>query len=63
LQEITRQASVHVLSKSKKKALLESLDELTERMPSLLDIDHPCAQREIATAHQLVEVPLISMYN
>ncbi|KAG7601820.1 Kinesin motor domain [Arabidopsis thaliana x Arabidopsis arenosa] len=55
VKEITRQASVHVLSKSKKKALLESLDELTERMPSLLDIDHPCAQREIATAHQLVE--------
>ncbi|KAG7614308.1 Kinesin motor domain [Arabidopsis suecica] len=56
VKEITRQASVHVLSKSKKKALLESLDELNERMPSLLDVDHPCAQREIDTAHQLVEV-------
>lgn len=56
LQDITRQASVHVLSKSKKTALLEALDELTERMPSLLDVDHPCAQREIATARQLVEV-------
>ncbi|XP_024012498.1 kinesin-like protein KIN-14A isoform X2 [Eutrema salsugineum] len=55
VKDITRQASVHVLSKSKKKALLEALDELTERMPSLLDIDHPCAQREIATARQLVE--------
>jgi len=55
VKEITRQASVHVLSKSKKKALLESLDELNERMPSLLDVDHPCAQREIDTAHQLVE--------
>ncbi|XP_018486148.2 kinesin-like protein KIN-14B [Raphanus sativus] len=55
VKEITRQASVHVLSKSKKKALLESLEELTERMPSLLDVDHPCAQREIATAHHLVE--------
>ncbi|KAF8081981.1 hypothetical protein N665_0854s0018 [Sinapis alba] len=55
VKEITRQASVHVLSKSKKKALLESLEELTERMPSLLDVDQPCAQREIATAHQLVE--------
>lgn len=43
------------MSKSKKKALLESLEELTERMPSLLDVDHPCAQREIATARQLVE--------
>lgn len=47
---------MHVLSKSKKKALLEALEELNERMPSLLDVDHPCAQREIATAHQLVEV-------
>ncbi|CAH8280901.1 unnamed protein product [Arabidopsis lyrata] len=55
VKEITRQGSVHVLSKSKKKALLESLDELNERMPSLLDVDHPCAQREIDTAHQLVE--------
>ncbi|KAL1196407.1 Kinesin-like protein KIN-14B [Cardamine amara subsp. amara] len=55
VKEITRQASVHVLSKSKKKALLESLDELNERMPSLLDVDHPCAQREIATALQLVK--------
>ncbi|KAF2610000.1 hypothetical protein F2Q70_00010751 [Brassica cretica] len=55
VKEITRQASVHVLSKSKKKALLESFEELTERMPSLLDVDHPCAQREIATARQLVE--------
>ncbi|KAF8080607.1 hypothetical protein N665_0932s0007 [Sinapis alba] len=55
VKDITRQASVHVLSKSKKTALLEALDELTERMPSLLDVDHPCAQREIATARQLVE--------
>ncbi|XP_010547598.1 PREDICTED: kinesin-like protein KIN-14B [Tarenaya hassleriana] len=56
VKEIVRQTSVHVLSKSKKKALLASIDELEERMPSLLDIDHPCAQREIATARQLVEV-------
>lgn len=55
VKDITRQASVHVLSKSKKTALLEALDELNERMPSLLDVDHPCAQREIATARQLVE--------
>ncbi|CAN8256716.1 unnamed protein product [Cochlearia groenlandica] len=55
VKDITRQGSVHILSKSKKRALLEALEELTERMPSLLDIDHPCAQREIATARQLVE--------
>ena len=44
------------LRRSKKKALLESLDELSERMPSLLDIDHPCAQRQIAEARSIVEV-------
>ncbi|XP_010523322.1 PREDICTED: kinesin-like protein KIN-14B [Tarenaya hassleriana] len=55
VKDITRQASVNVLSKSKKKALLASLDELEERMPSLLDIDQPCAQRDIATASQLVK--------
>ena len=51
-----RQSSVSTLSKSKKKALLASLDELMERMPSLLDIDHPCAQRQIAGARRVIEV-------
>lgn len=51
-----RQSSVSTLSKSKKKALLASLDELMERMPSLLDIDHPCAQRQIADARRVIEV-------
>uniref|UniRef100_A0A7N2MQR4 Uncharacterized protein n=1 Tax=Quercus lobata TaxID=97700 RepID=A0A7N2MQR4_QUELO len=50
-----RQSSVSTLSKSKKKALLASLDELMERMPSLLDIDHPCAQRQIADARRAIE--------
>lgn len=36
--------------------MLTSLDELAERMPSLLDIDHPCAQRQIADARLMVEV-------
>lgn len=44
------------LTKAKKKSLLSSLNELSERMPSLLDIDHPCAQREISEARRVVEV-------
>ncbi|KAK9284193.1 hypothetical protein L1049_023362 [Liquidambar formosana] len=55
VKDIMRQSSVRTLSKSKKKAMLASLDELVERMPSLLDIDHPCAQRQIADARHVVE--------
>lgn len=55
-QDILRQASVNALSRSKKKALLASLDEFTEQMPSLLEIDHPCARRQITDARQIVEV-------
>ncbi|KAJ6915789.1 Kinesin-like protein KIN-14A [Populus alba x Populus x berolinensis] len=55
VKDILRQSSVNTLSKSKKKSLLVSLDELGERMPSLLNIDHPCAQRQIAEARRLVE--------
>lgn len=46
------------LSKSKKKQMLASLDELAERMPSLLDIDHPCAQRQIADARHMIQVSM-----
>lgn len=55
VKDIMRQSSVNTLSKSKKRSMLESLDELGERMPSLLDIDHPCAQRQIMDARQAVE--------
>ncbi|KAF8404705.1 hypothetical protein HHK36_009593 [Tetracentron sinense] len=55
VKDIMGQASVNSLSKSKKKVMLASLDELTERMPSLLDIDHPCAQRQIADACSVVK--------
>ncbi|OMO73007.1 hypothetical protein COLO4_27349 [Corchorus olitorius] len=55
VKDIMRQSSVSSMGRSKKKALLASLDELAERMPSLLDIDHPCAQRQIADARRLVE--------
>jgi hypothetical protein len=55
LKDIMKQSSVNKLSPNKRRALLESLDELAERMPSLLDIDHPCAQRQIAEARYTVE--------
>ncbi|XP_022977546.1 kinesin-like protein KIN-14A [Cucurbita maxima] len=56
VKDIGRQASVNALSRSKKKALLASLDELTEQMPSLLEIDHPCARRQITDSRQIVEL-------
>ncbi|XP_031397257.1 kinesin-like protein KIN-14B isoform X2 [Punica granatum] len=55
VKDIIRQTSVKSLRRSKKKALLTSLDELTERMPSLLEIDHPCARKQIADARRAVE--------
>ncbi|WJX93474.1 Kinesin-like protein KIN-14B [Trifolium repens] len=55
IKDITRQSSVNILRKSKKRALLESLDELKEQMPSLLEIDHPCAQSQISDACSIVE--------
>lgn len=56
VKDVLRQSSVNTLSKSRKKALLASLDELAERMPSLLAIDHPCAQRHIDEARHAVEL-------
>ncbi|KAK3211173.1 hypothetical protein Dsin_015879 [Dipteronia sinensis] len=55
VKDVMRQSSVNTLGKSKKKAMLTSVDELAERMPSLLDIDHPCAQSQIADARCMVE--------
>ncbi|PRQ48489.1 putative minus-end-directed kinesin ATPase [Rosa chinensis] len=55
VKDIMRQSSVSTLSKSKKQLLLASLDELAERMPSLLEIDHPCAQRQIADARHVIQ--------
>lgn len=42
--------------------MLTSLDELAERMPSLLNIDHPCAQRQIAEARHAIEVFVIQCF-
>ncbi|KAL3621707.1 Kinesin-like protein KIN-14B [Castilleja foliolosa] len=55
VKDIMRQTSVNVLSKSKKRQMLASLDDLSKQMPSLLDVDHPCAQRHIAEARHAVE--------
>ncbi|XP_021803141.1 kinesin-like protein KIN-14B [Prunus avium] len=55
VKDIVTQSSMSTLSKSKKKQMLASLDELAERMPSLLDIDHPCAQRQIADARHVIQ--------
>ncbi|KAL9241385.1 hypothetical protein vseg_015503 [Gypsophila vaccaria] len=55
VKDIIRQSSGSSLSRSKKRELLASLDGLSEQMPSLLDIDHPCAQRQIAEARSVVE--------
>ncbi|KAJ3695857.1 hypothetical protein LUZ60_001234 [Juncus effusus] len=54
-KEITKQATSRTLTKSKKKALLQSVDELFDQMPSLLDVDHSCAQRHITDARNVVE--------
>ncbi|KAG6497759.1 hypothetical protein ZIOFF_045665 [Zingiber officinale] len=55
VKEIMRQTSTSFLNKSKRKVMLATLDELLERMPSLLDIDHPCAKKQILDVRKLVE--------
>nr|XP_043638712.1 kinesin-like protein KIN-14A isoform X3 [Erigeron canadensis] len=55
IKEIMRQSSVNIMSRSKKRALITSLDDLSGQMSSLLEIDHPCAQRHIADARRVVE--------
>jgi len=55
IKEIMRQSSTRPMRKSKRKAMLESLDDLLAQMPSLLDIDHPCAQKQIMEARKVVE--------
>ncbi|PIA46457.1 hypothetical protein AQUCO_01500179v1 [Aquilegia coerulea] len=55
VKDTVRQASGNSLTKSKKRAMIASLDELTERMPSLLEIDHPCAQRQIEDARNVIQ--------
>ncbi|KAL8127516.1 hypothetical protein AgCh_014432 [Apium graveolens] len=56
VKDISRQSRVSKIVRSKKKVMLASLDELADRMPSLLDIDHSCARKHIAEARQTVEL-------
>ncbi|KAK9096692.1 hypothetical protein Sjap_022189 [Stephania japonica] len=55
VKDVMKQASVSSLPRSKKQLILTSLDEQMERMPSLLDVDQPCAQRQIADARTAIE--------
>ncbi|CAN6202085.1 unnamed protein product [Urochloa humidicola] len=55
VKEVMKQSSTRPMRKSKRKALLESLDYLLAQLPSLLDIDHPCAQKHIMEARKVVE--------
>nr|KYP66331.1 Geminivirus Rep-interacting motor protein [Cajanus cajan] len=55
VQDITKLSTVITIEKSKKRTVLGSLDKLAEQMPSLLEIDHECAQRYIADARRMVE--------
>ncbi|PWA79783.1 kinesin like protein for actin based chloroplast movement 2 [Artemisia annua] len=55
IKEIMRQSSVNIMSRSKKRALVSALDDLSAQMSSLLEVDHPCAQRHIADARRVVE--------
>ncbi|KAL6554906.1 Kinesin-like protein KIN-14B [Orobanche gracilis] len=55
VKDIMRQATVNAVNKSKKRQMLASLDGLWEQLPSLLVVDHPCAQRHIAEARHAVE--------
>ena len=45
---------------ARKQSLLSNLQALSERMPSLLSIDHACAQKHILEAQRVVEVSTTS---
>ncbi|KAL4569269.1 hypothetical protein LXL04_024905 [Taraxacum kok-saghyz] len=55
LKEIMRQSAVSIMSRSKKRGLVTALDDLSTQLSSLLEIDHPCAERHIADARRVVE--------
>ena len=51
-----RQSAVSIMSRSKKRGLVTALDDPSAQLSSLLEIDHPCAERHIADARRVVEV-------
>lgn len=55
VEDIEKEAYQKAINVTKKKAMLAALDELSGRMPSLLSIDHPCAQNHIEEARKKVE--------
>eukprot|EP01018_Ginkgo_biloba_P002957 Gb_34369 [translate_table: standard] len=55
VEDIKKEALYKVVFQPRKKAMLGSLDELLERMSSLLSIDHPCVQKHISEVQKLVE--------
>eukprot|EP00249_Psilotum_nudum_P024264 c29136_g3_i1 orf=1113-5150(+) len=54
-EEIKRDAPQKATVAAKKKLMLVALNSLSERMPALLTIDHPCAQKHILDAQKIVE--------
>ncbi|KAH7307185.1 hypothetical protein KP509_22G049000 [Ceratopteris richardii] len=53
--EFKRDAPVKAIFSARKQMMLSALHALSERMPALLSIDHPCAQKHILEATRAVE--------
>ncbi|KAJ7559928.1 hypothetical protein O6H91_04G107000 [Diphasiastrum complanatum] len=54
-EEIQREAQQKPGFASKRKGFLTRLSELSNKMPTLLSIDHPCAQKFITETRKLIE--------
>lgn len=54
-EDMKKEAPVKATYSAKKEMMLSALNALSERMPSLLSIDHPCAQKHIHEARNVVE--------
>lgn len=54
-EEIKRDAPVKAIFAARKQMMLSALHALSDRMPALLSIDHPCAQKHILEARRVVE--------
>lgn len=54
-EEMKRDAPVKAIFAARKQMMLSALHSLSDRMPSLLTIDHPCAQKHILEARRAVE--------
>ncbi|KAI5063542.1 hypothetical protein GOP47_0022089 [Adiantum capillus-veneris] len=54
-EDIKRDAPVKAIFAARKQMMLSALHALSDRMPALLSIDHPCAQKHILEARRAVE--------